>query len=104
MTKYFCGMFDFYSELRISVIEIDGVYNTKDALSRFIDRFRNSTALAGEDYYVCITTEHKSNVMVYKVSYKLNSNGKLVTSAIPLRNLDKEKVDVFVSCTLSSPE
>lgn len=104
MTKYICGMFDIYSEDRIAVVTVDGVNNTKDALSKFIDRFRNSTDLAGETYHVCITTEHKANVMVYKIIYKLNSNGKLITTALPMKDLEKEKVDVLVSRTLQPSE
>jgi hypothetical protein len=99
MTKYICGLFDFYTEEPAGLVELEGVNNTKDAVSMFIDKFRNSS-IAGNTYWLCVTSEHKSNMMVYKMTCKLNSNGKLVTSVIPMKTLEKEKVDVLVSRTL----
>ena len=104
MMQYFCGLFDYYTKDLILAETITGVTNTRDVMSRFISNHRDTDIITNDKYYLCITTEHKSNVVVFLMTAIRNSNGKTVISGVQAKDLDKETVDVLVSRTLQSPE
>lgn len=104
MMQYFCGLFDYYTKEMIVDEIITGVSNTRDVMSKFIANRREDNIIANGKYYLCVTTKHKSNVVVFLMSTNLNSNGKLVISGVQAKDLEKEIVDVLVSRTLRSPE
>lgn len=102
MTKYICGLFDIYSYELITTYEVNGVNNTKDATSKFIEHNKNNIPLAGESYYLCVTTERQTNKTIYEINSKLMPNNKLVTSVYNYNTLDEETVNVLISRTLSA--
>lgn len=96
MTVYHCGLFERNSNLVLKDLVTDK-FRTIEAASEFVAAHRNDIP---NDTFLCVTTEHKNSLAIYRIQSREASMGKRLISMETARALDKEIVDVLTNRTL----
>lgn len=96
MTVYHCGLFDRYGNM-VTKTTVNNKYRTVEAASEFVAAHSKEVP---NDSFLCVTTEHKNSLAVYRIRSQENSRGKRLIQMEVAKTLDKEMVDVLTNRTL----